>query len=203
MTDYSSAPPPPEGQGQTPGHTSGPTSGPASGQGAYPPAMPGYEAPAARGPVAQPASIALAVKLMYAGAALALLGILITLLSRDTIRETVEKASRDASTPMTSTEMDAAVALGVGVGVVSGLVGVALWLWMAAANGRGRKWARVVATVFFALSVIFTLLSLLQSPPVLSLVLSLVSLLLGAYIIMLLYKRESTEYYEAQSAPKY
>lgn len=165
--------------------------------------MPGYETPAARGPVAQPASIALAVKLMYAGAALSLLGIIITFLSRDTIREGVEKASRDATTPMTSSQIDTAVGVGIGISVFVGIIGVALWLWMAAANGRGRKWARIVATVFFALSVIFTLIGLIQKPPPLSLVLSLVSLLLGTYIIVLLYKRESTEYYEAQSAPKY
>jgi len=196
MTDYSSAPPPPpEGAGQ--GRT------PDQGQGAYPPAMPGYEAPTARGPVSQPASIALAVKLMYVGAALSLLGIIVTFLSRDTIRDSVEKASRDATKPMTSDQMDAAVALGVGFGVVLGLIGVALWLWMAVANGRGRKWARVVATVFFGLSVLSLLGSLVQKPPVLSLVLGLVSLLLGAYIIVLLYKRESTEYYEAQSAPRF
>ena len=196
MTDYSSAPPPPpEGAGQGPA--------PDQGQGAYPPAMPGYEAPTARGPVSQPASIALAVKLMYVGAALSLLGIIVTFLSRDTIRDSVEKASRDATKPMTSDQMDAAVALGVGFGVVLGLIGVALWLWMAAVNGRGRKWGRVVATVFFGLSVLSLLGSLVQKPPVLSLVLGLVSLLLGAYIIVLLYKRESTEYYEAQSAPRY
>ena len=196
MTDYSSAPPPPpEGAGQGPA--------PDQGQGAYPPAMPGYEAPTARGPVSQPASIALAVKLMYVGAALSLLGIIVTFLSRDTIRDSVEKASRDATKPMTSDQMDAAVALGVGFGVVLGLIGVALWLWMAVANGRGRKWARVVATVFFGLSVLSLLGSLVQKPPVLSLVLGLVSLLLGAYIIVLLYKRESTEYYEAQSAPRF
>jgi hypothetical protein len=165
--------------------------------------MPGYQAPTARGPVSQPASIALAVKLMYAGAALSLLGIVVTFWSRDTIRETVQKASNDSATPMTSTQVDAAVAVAVGIGVFSGLIGVALWLWMAFANGRGRKWARVVATVFFGLSVLFTLGSLVQKPPVLSLVLGLVSLLLGAYIIVLLYKRESTEYYEAQSAPRY
>ena len=46
-------------------------------------------------------------------------------------------------------------------------------------------------------------ITLVQQLPVLSLVLGLVSLLLGAYIIVLLYKRESTEYYDAQSAPKY
>ena len=196
MSDYSSAPPPPpEGSGQGPA--------PDQGQGAYPPAMPGYEAPGARGPVAQPASIALAVKLMYAGAALSVLGIIVTFLSRDAIRDTVEKSSTNSATPMTSDQVDAAVSLAIGLSIFSGLIGVGLWLWMAAANGRGRKWARVVATVFFGLSVLFTLGSLVQKPPVLSLLLGLVSLLLGAYIIVLLYKRESTEYYEAQSAPRY
>lgn len=165
--------------------------------------MPGYEGQPPRGPVAQPGSIALAVKLMYVGAAFSLLGIVITFLMRDTIREAVEKASRDATTPMTSTQIDAAVGVAVGFSVVSGLIGVALWLWMAAANGRGRSWARIVATVFYGLSVLLTLVSFLQKPPPLSLVLSLVSLVLGGFIIVLLFKKESSDYYQAQSAPRY
>jgi len=36
--------------------------------------------------------------------------------------------------------------------VVFGLAGVALWVWMARANGRGRSWARVVAMVLFGLA---------------------------------------------------
>jgi hypothetical protein len=164
--------------------------------------MPGYQAPGASAPVAQPSSIATAVKLMYAGAALSVLGILSTFLFRDTIRDAVEKASNDAATKMTSTEIDAAVSLAIGFGVVAGLIGVALWLWMASANGKGRKWARIVATVLFGLSVLSTLGSLVQHPPVISLVISIVSLLLGAYIIFLLYRPESTQYYNAQSAPR-
>ncbi len=192
MSDYGTPPPPPP-------H---PLEGPGAGQLSGMQAMPGYEAPAAGGPVAQPASIAMAVKLMYAGAALSVLGLLSTFLMRDTIREAVQKASDDAGTSMTSSEVDAAVGLAVGFGAVAGLIGVALWLWMASANGKGRKWARILATVFFGLSVLSTLGSLVQHPPVLTLVISIVSLALGAYVIFLLYRPESTQYYNAQSAPR-
>lgn len=159
--------------------------------------------PPPAGPVSQPRSIANAVKLMYVGAALSVVGILITLFMRDTIREQVEKGAADAGRDMSPSDVDAAVAVAVGFSVVVGLLGVGLWLWMAWANGRGKKWARIVATVFFALSLVSFLLSLLQSPPPLSLVSSIVSVLLGATIIYLLYRPESTQYYEAQSAPRY
>jgi hypothetical protein len=36
--------------------------------------------------------------------------------------------------------------------IVSCLVPVALWLWMARANGRGRNWARILFTVLFGLA---------------------------------------------------
>jgi hypothetical protein len=164
--------------------------------------MPGYQGPVSGQPVAQPASIATAVKLMYVGAALSLLGLLSTVLMRSAIRDAVQKASDTSTTHLTSAQVDTAVSLAVGAAVVSGLIGIALWLWMASANGKGRKWARVVATVFFAFNVVGTVTSLAQHPPVLSLVISLVSLVLGAYIIYLLYRPESTEYYAAQSAPR-
>jgi hypothetical protein len=192
MSDYGTpaSPPPPPPEGQGPGQFSGMGS------------MPGYQGPSVGSPVAQPPSIALAVKLMYVGAALSLLAVLSTFLMRDTIRDAVQKASDDAATKMTSTQVDAAVAFAITFSVVFGLIGVALWLWMASANGKGRKWARVVATVFFVLSVLSTLGSLIQHPPALSLIISIVSLALGAYIIYLLYRPESTQYYNAQSAPR-
>ena len=36
--------------------------------------------------------------------------------------------------------------------IVLGLVAAALWLWMARANGHGRSWARILATVLFGLA---------------------------------------------------
>lgn len=221
MSDAGSMPPPPppppgegdgpgqgpgQAPGQGPGHApgQGPGHAPGQGPGQYPgmQGMPSYESAPPAAAVARPASIAQAVKLMYVGAALSVLGILVTVLMKGAIRDAVEKASQNQSTPMTPSQVDAAVNLGVVFAVITGIIGVALWLWMASANGKGRKWARVVATVLFVLSVLSTLSSLLQHPPALALVLNLVMLALGAYILYLLYRPESTQYYEAQSAPR-
>ena len=38
------------------------------------------------------------------------------------------------------------------VWIVFGLIAIALWLWMARANGQGRNWARIVSTVLFGLA---------------------------------------------------
>jgi len=38
------------------------------------------------------------------------------------------------------------------VWLVFGLAGVALWLWMARANGQGRNWARILSTLLFGLA---------------------------------------------------
>jgi hypothetical protein len=38
------------------------------------------------------------------------------------------------------------------VWIVLSLVAIALWLWMARANGQGRNWARILSTVLFGLA---------------------------------------------------
>jgi len=189
MSDYGSTPPPPPpGEGEGPGQFQGM-------QG-----MPSYESAPAAAPVERPASIAQAVKLMYVGAALSLLGIIVFFLEKDAIRDMVQKST--AGKTMTADKLDAAVTLAMVSAIVAGLIGVALWLWMASANGKGRKWARIVATVFFAFSVLNFLGSFLQPTPALSRILGIVMLALGAYILYLLYRPESSQYYEAQSAPR-
>ena len=43
--------------------------------------------------------------------------------------------------------------------IVGALIAVALWLWMAWANNRGRNWARIVSAVFFGISTLDLLIS--------------------------------------------
>lgn len=150
----------------------------------------------------RPPAMDQAVLLMKVGAALSLVGLLLTFVSRGAIRDGVQQASQDAGGTMTAAQVDAAVSVGIATGIAGGLIGVALWLWMASANGKGRPWARIVATVFFAISVLSGLFALSQPGPILSRLLSIVSVLLGAYIIVLLYKKESTEFYRAGSGPR-
>ena len=125
-----------------------------------------------------------------------MVGVLATLLQLDTIRDSIE----DSDSSLTSSEVDSAVAFTIGFVIVTALIGVGLWLWMASANGNGRSWARVVATVLGGLNIVFTLLGVASggSTP-LSLLISVISLALSAYILWLLWRPESTQYYEAMS----
>lgn len=150
-------------------------------------------------PTEPPAPLRTAVLLMRVGALLSLLSLLSTFLFRDQIRDQVEQTLEDQGSAITADAVDTAVAVGTAFAVFVGLVGVALWLWMAWANGRGKGWARIVATVLFALSAISFLFSFSQPQPVLSTVLGLVNLVLGAAIVFLLWKRESSAYYAAVS----
>jgi hypothetical protein len=146
--------------------------------------------------VPQPPSMLTAVRLMWVGAALSAIGIVIGIVTVDSVREQIE----DDNPSLTAEELDAAVAFGVAFGVVIGLVAIGLWLWMAWANGQGKSWARIVASVLGGLNIAFSLLGLVINPvTALSLVLTLVGLVLAAVILVLLYRPESSQFYEARS----
>jgi heme A synthase len=137
-----------------------------------------------------------AVKLMYAGAALAAIGFLTSLLTQDSVREQALERAPD----LTESELDAIVAFGLAFAVIAGLIGVLLWVWMAETNRRGKSWARIVATVLGALNVVLTLIGLLTGQFAgIVLVFNLVSAVLAAAILYLLYRPDSNAYYEAMS----
>ncbi|MGH9213542.1 MAG: hypothetical protein ACRD2C_23135 [Acidimicrobiales bacterium] len=144
----------------------------------------------------QPRTIRNAVTMMYIGAALSILGIIVTFIQRDEIRDQI----RDSDETLTADELDTAVAVGLTFVVVTGLIGVGLWLWMASANGKGKSWARVVATVLGGLNIVFTLLgvALGQTTP-LSAVASVVGVALAVAILVLLYRPDSNRYYDAMA----
>lgn len=169
-----------------------PPSGPWASDNLPPHPMSGYE-PA---PVEQPSTILTAVRLMYLGAALSLLGVLLTFTQTDAIRDAVE----DSDSSLTASEVDDRVTVTVALVVVAGLIGVGLWVWMAVKNGQGRSWARVVATVLGALNIVFTLLNLGgDTATPFSVVSGLVSLVLAGVILYLLYRPESTRFYDFRS----
>jgi hypothetical protein len=167
-----------------------------------PPPSPGPwasdSAPAPNVPVApvaeQPPPIRTAVRLMYVGAALSVIGILLALGTRSEMRDRIAEDRPE----LTQSELDTALNVGTAFVVVGGLIGVGLWLWMASANGQGKSWARIVASVLGGLNVLFTLLGLPNQTAV-SLVFSLIGLVLAAAILFLLWRPESSRFYEARS----
>src|SRR5215207_2151908 len=150
-----------------------------------PPLAPSNMAPSNMAP-----SIVAAVKLMYVGAGLSLLGMLYGLATRDEIRDRLAEDDPD----ITSGELDRAVNVQTGVTVVVGLIAVGLWLWMAQTNGRGLVWARKVATVLFGLNLIVIVYVLTQTSGF-GVVVNIVSIALAGSILWLLYRKDSNAYY--------
>ena len=84
-------------------------------------------------------------------------------------------------------------------GIVVGVIAVGLWLWMAAANGAGKSWARIVATVLGALGALSAVLSLTTGTGI-TIALQLVILVLAVAILVLLWRPASSAYFQARSA---
>jgi hypothetical protein len=95
-----------------------------------------------------PAPVLTAVKLMYAGAAVsAVAAIIVLAMVIGDVKGAVrgQFLGHSLSAPQLKPPIIAAV-------MVGGLAVIALWLWMARANSRGRNWARIVSTVLFGLA---------------------------------------------------
>ncbi|HEX6337308.1 MAG TPA: hypothetical protein VFZ85_10160 [Jiangellaceae bacterium] len=201
---YGESPPPQPGQAPPPY----PGQAPPPYPGQAPPGYPGaqYGEPPGYAPFGQPSarpeppsSILTAVKLMYAGAVLSLLWTLLVLPQRDVLRDALD----DQNIDMTAGEMDSLVNTMIGVMVVVGLITVGLWVLMARTNRDGKSWARVIATILGAIAVLVGLLGMLQVD-LIGLVMNLALVVLSVWILVLLYRRESTEYYNAMSRqPRY
>lgn len=180
----SALPPPPPGFGP-------PSEPPGYGPG-YVPAGP----PAHHGPAAQPESMKKAVLLMRIAGVLALLSLVLVFTMRDTIEEMI----RDDNPTASDSTIDAAVGFGITFALIFGLLGAGLWFWMAWANGEGKTWARTLATVFFAVSVLGLFSNLAQPSPAISKLLGVVQFLLGLGAIIFMYRPESSHYYRQRSA---
>jgi hypothetical protein len=151
--------------------------------------------PATRPPV--PQSITRAVQLMYAGAAASLIGIIIALTTLSSIKSQI--ISKNPT--LTTTQVNNAEHVAIGILIASGLLGAALWLWMAQSSKAGKNWARIVSTVLFAIQTINVLAgaSAVASGGA-SRIYSIVIWLIGLGAIIFLWQRSSTEYFKA---PRY
>jgi hypothetical protein len=98
-------------------------------------------------------------------------------------------------------------------GIIGSAPGAALWWWMALANKAGNRWARTTATVYFGINALGGIIAWLEVAHLgafsasafaattgFYLVVGLGVLLLGLTTIVLLWRRESSDYYDAMSA---
>ena len=138
-----------------------------------------------------PPSVLNAVKLMYVGAAISVVSLVISLASIGGTKDAIRKARPS----LTATQVNQLNTFIIALAVVSGVVGVALWLWMARANGQGKNWARITSSVFFALATL-SLFSVLNAPSVLGIIFAVALWVVGLGAIIYLWRGESTEFFK-------
>lgn len=144
----------------------------------------------------QPPSLRNAVRLMYFGAAVALMGTVFTVAISSKIKtdvfNAVRKNGRGRSGGYTIPQLHTVANVTFVALVVAGAISILLWLWMAWANNRGSGWARITGSVLFALITIEAVLS--RSRASVSIFVILVEWLIGLGAVLLLWRRETTAY---------
>ena len=146
---------------------------------------------------AAPAPVLNAVKLMYAGAAVSLVSLIISL----TDISGTKAAIRKARPTLTVAQVNQLNGFIIGLAIVSGLVGVGLWLWMSWANKGGKNWARILSTVLFGLATLDLFGVFSQPKTALGLIFPLVTWLIGLGVIVLLWRPESSQFFKPSVGP--
>jgi hypothetical protein len=139
----------------------------------------------------------MAVRLMYGGAVLSGVSLVVGLATVGSLRTALHK-SDPSLTAKQLHDLQTVVVVG---SVAIGLISIALWVWMALTNQAGKSWARIVATVLFGLNTLFLLLGVARAGAAAGTLVSILIWLIGLGAVILLWRKDSSQYYAAQSAP--
>jgi hypothetical protein len=142
-----------------------------------------------------PKSVTYAVYLMYAGAAVNAISVVVALTSIGSLKSTI-KADNPS---FTTSQVNAGVNLFIATIVVGGLIGIGLWIWMAFMNKAGKNWARITGTVFFGIDTIGLVTSLARAGVAGSKIITVLIWLIGLAAVILLWRRESGAYFKPEA----
>jgi serine/threonine protein kinase len=135
-----------------------------------------------------PRSIRTAARLMYSGASLSLLGMIVNLSAIDQIKAAFLTRSRTAAADRAAQGLAGILAGGV---VVAAAVSIALWLTLAAASKRGRSWVPVAGSVLFGINTL-SLLGTLGRPGIgATKGIAFLTWLAGLFALIALWRRQS------------
>ena len=144
---------------------------------------------------AAPPTVQNAVKLMYAGAAVSTVSLIVSLVDIGGTKSAIRKA-RPSLTVAQVNQLNTFI---ISLAIISGVVGIALWLWMARANGQGRSWARILSTVLFGLATLDLFGVVSQPKTLLGLVFPVLTWLLGLGAVVLLWRKQSSEFFQPRA----
>jgi hypothetical protein len=142
-----------------------------------------------------PNSVQTAVKLMYAGAVLSLIELIVGLATIGSVRRALIKAYPH----YTSSQIHRLEVADIAIAVIVGVIAIGLWLWMARASAGGHNYARITGTVFFGLNTLFLLIGLARPHVGLGLAFNILVWLAGLGAVVMLWRRESGAYFNPPS----
>lgn len=143
-----------------------------------------------------PATVQNAVKLMYTGAAVSTASLIVSLVSIGGTKAAIRKAKPS----LTVAQVNQLNTFIIALALLSGIVGIALWLWMARANSQGRNWARIVSSVLFMLATLDLFGVISQPKTLLGLVFPVLTWIIGLCAVVLLWRPASTAFFRPQGA---
>jgi hypothetical protein len=139
-----------------------------------------------------PAPVQNAVKLMYAGAAVSTVSLVWSLANIGGTKDAIKKARPS----LTAAQVNQLNEFIITLAIISGVIGVALWLWMAKANGQGKNWARILSTVLFGVATL-DLIGVFREPTTpINLVFPVLTWLIGLGVVILLWLKESSAFFK-------
>jgi hypothetical protein len=137
-----------------------------------------------------------AVWLMYAGAVLSGLALIVTLLTTGQARSLLHAAEPNLSAAQLSSAVHAGIISSVAIWAVT----IAMWLIMAKVNQAGRSWARIAGTVLCVASTVSLAGYISQGYPVILKVVVIPLWLAGLAATVLLWRPATTSYIRADRA---
>jgi len=142
-----------------------------------------------------PASVVNAVKLMYAGAAVSIVSLVLFLVFTGDLKPAIRKQYPH----WTASQVNRAFESFLAITIIEAAIGIGLWLLMAWANKQGRSWARITATVLFVADTLLTLTGFSRGPRTpIDLVFPVLTWLVGAGAVWLLWRPESSAFFKTQ-----
>jgi hypothetical protein len=148
-------------------------------------------------PRSAPASVRNAVKVMYAGAAAEIIHAILFIVTESSTRaHYASKHPRLSAAKVTT----GAHALAFS-GAIGAVIGAALFIWIALMCLRGRNWARITGTVFFAVGVLGALVELRVALGPVDKIWDFVIVLVGLAAVILLWQGRSSDYFKSSSQP--
>ncbi len=142
-----------------------------------------------------PPSVVMAVRLMYAGAVVSALSLIVGLATVGSLRNSLHKSDPSLTTSQLHNLQTVVVVGSVFIGVVS----IGLWVWMALMNKAGKSWARIVSTVLFGLDTLFLLLGVARAGAAAGTLVSILTWLIGLGAIIYLWRKDSSAYFAPQA----